>query len=81
MLQKLQKVMHTKYGQILISIILGLGFASLFRKGCDELNCLKFIAPKISTVEKTAYKHDNNCYKFKAMTKNCDKNIKSVTFA
>lgn len=81
MLQKLQRVMHTKYGQVLISIILGLGLASLFRKACDELNCFNFVAPKTSEVEKNAYKHDSSCYKFKAMTKKCDKNKKSVSFA
>ena len=32
MLQKLQKAIHTKFGQIIISIILGLGLASLLEK-------------------------------------------------
>uniref|UniRef100_A0A6C0CS14 Uncharacterized protein n=1 Tax=viral metagenome TaxID=1070528 RepID=A0A6C0CS14_9ZZZZ len=81
MLQKLQKAIHTKFGQIVISIILGLGLASIFRKACDELNCLSFTAPKTSEVEKTIYKHGNDCFKFKATTKNCDKNVKSVRFA
>lgn len=81
MLQKLQRIMHTKYGQLLISIILGLGLASLFRKACDELNCFNFVAPKTSEIEKTAYKHNDTCYKFKAMTKTCNKKKKSVSFA
>ena len=81
MLQRLQKVIHTKFGQIVISIILGLGLASIFRKACDEINCLNFVAPKASEVEKTVYKHGNNCYKFKAMTQPCNKEITSVRFA
>ena len=81
MLQRLQKAIHTKWGQIIISLILGLGLASLFRKACNELNCLNFTAPKTSEVEKTIYKHANECYKFKALSKPCNKDIRSVRFA
>lgn len=81
MLQRLQKAMHTKWGQFIISVILGLGLASLFRKACNELNCLSFTAPKVSEVEKTVYKHANECYKFKAMSKPCNKDINSIQFA
>jgi len=81
MLQKLQKAIHTRFGQIIISIILGLGLASIFRKACNELNCLNFVAPSTSKVEKTVYKHGEKCYKFKAMSQACNKEIKSVRFA
>ena len=46
-----------------------------------QLNCLNFTAPKTSEVEKTIYKHANECYKFKAMSKPCNKDIQSVRFA
>lgn len=81
MLQKLQKAIHTKFGQIIISIILGLGLASLFRKACDELNCLTFTAPKASEIQETVYKHGDSCYKFKAITQECNKEVNSVRFA
>jgi hypothetical protein len=81
MLQRLQKVIHTKFGQALVSIILGLGLASIFRKACNELNCLNFVAPKTSYVEKTLYKYGNNCYRFKAKSEPCNTQIKSIRFA
>lgn len=76
MIQNLQKAIHTKFGQITISIILGLGLASLFRKVCDGANCLKFISPLVKEVEDSIYEYDNECYKFRAKTTKCtDKTI------
>jgi len=81
MFQHIQKIMHTKYGEIIISILLGLGLASLFRKACNGVNCLNFIAPKVSEVESEVYKHGNDCYKFKAKTVKCDESKKHISFA
>ncbi len=36
----LSKFFHTTTGKYLMSIILGLGLASLFRKVCKDKNCL-----------------------------------------
>ncbi|MAV56949.1 MAG: hypothetical protein CMI79_05425 [Candidatus Pelagibacter sp.] len=71
MLQNLQKIMHTKLGQILISIILGFGLASIFRRTCKETDCFSFYAPKPSKVEKNIYTHGGNCYSFKTETLPC----------
>lgn len=71
MIQNLQKAIHTKFGQIVVSIILGLGLASLFRKVCDGANCLKFHSPSVKEVERSVYEHDGECYKFKAKTTEC----------
>jgi hypothetical protein len=71
MIQNLQKVIHTKFGQIAVSIILGLGLASLFRKVCDGANCLKFQSPSVKEVEGSVYEHNGECYKFKAKTTEC----------
>ena len=80
MIQNIIKSMHTKYGQVVISIILGLGLASIFRRTCHDEDCYKFQSPKTSEVESTTYLHGGSCYKFKAETKNCESK-KHVTFA
>lgn len=72
MLQTLQKTINSQYGKILVSILLGLGLASLFRRTCHGIGCLKFIAPSVSNVEKKVFHHGNNCHRFKAITKNCE---------
>ena len=80
MIQNIIKSMHTKFGQIVISIILGIGLASLFRRTCNEKECYQFQSPKTSEVESTTYLHGGACYKFNAETRKCsDKN--HVTFA
>ena len=82
MIQKLIKNLHTNIGKYLISIILGLGLASLFRKSCDKRNCLIFEAPPLDDVKNNIYKHDGKCYKFKEKSVNCKPNThKIVNFA
>ena len=48
--KKLNKIInnliYTERGQILLSIIFGLGLASLFRLSCKGKDCYDFIGPK-----------------------------------
>lgn len=80
MIQNIIKSMHTKFGQVVISIILGIGLASLFRRTCRNEDCYTFQSPKTGEVENTTYLHGGSCYKFKAETKKCESQ-KHVTFA
>lgn len=80
MIQNIIKSMHTKFGQVVISIILGIGLASLFRRTCHDEGCYDFKSPKTSEVESTTYLHGGTCYKFKAETKKCESK-KHATFA
>ena len=75
MIQKLVKSLNTNIGKYMISIILGLGLASLFRKSCEKRNCLVFEAPPLD-------KHNGKCYKFKENSVKCQpKTHKIVKFA
>ena len=42
MFKNILSKVNTKYGKIIISIILGIGLASIFRKSCDSRNCIIF---------------------------------------
>ena len=44
---KLEKYIHTRTGRIILSIVLGLGVASLFRSVCKGRNCILFHAAPI----------------------------------
>ena len=44
-------LMYTETGSIFLSIILGLGVASLFRKFCNGKNCYNFIAPEQKNIK------------------------------
>jgi len=58
--------------KIIISIILGLGIASLFRSACETRNCIIIEGPPIESVENNLYKFGNNCYKFKSYKSDCN---------
>ena len=74
------RLLHTNNGRYAISFILGIGLASLFRKVCNDINCIEFRAPSFSEVTKNVYKHNNDCYTFNEKSTTCGKN-KIVPFA
>jgi|UniRef100_A0A6C0AKU9 hypothetical protein len=77
----LKKLIHTKFGKYAISILLGLGLATIFRKVCKDRNCILFKAPEIEKIENSVYKYNNKCYKFKPKAETCDYKKKIIQFA
>jgi len=76
-----KRLLHTDIGKNIISVILGLGLASLFRKVCNERNCLVFKGPEIKQIDNQIFKFNNKCYSFNNEAKSCDKTKKQVSFA
>ena len=81
MFKNILTIVNTKYGKIIISIILGIGLASIFRKFCDSRNCIIFNAPSFEEVDKNIYKHDNKCFKYKEENVMCNNEKKQVEIA
>ena len=77
----LKKLLYSQPGKIIISIILGLGLATMFRKACNERNCLKFIGPSVEELREKTYKFDNKCYTFQTTAETCSKTKKRVRCA
>ena len=73
-----QRLLHTETGRIIISIVLGLGIASLFRKVCKDRSCIQFRAPPLKELEKDTYKLDDKCYQYKTNAVKCDNSKKQV---
>jgi hypothetical protein len=73
-----QRLLHTETGRIFISIVLGLGIASLFRKVCKDRSCIAFRAPPLKDLEKDVYKLDDKCYTYKTKAVKCDSAKKDV---
>lgn len=56
-----------------MSIVLGLGLASLFRKVCNDKNCIQFKGPLVAEIDGKTFKHGENCYKYSVKTSDkCD---------
>ena len=62
----------TDMGKRFASIILGIGFATMFRRICSKNNCLIVKGPKTDEL-KNYYKIDQNCYKYNPYPINCPK--------
>lgn len=73
-----KRLLHTKMGVIVISIVLGLGLATIFRKVCTDKNCIIFKGPIISDVVDKTYKHGEKCYKYTINSTTCNPNKKII---
>lgn len=65
------KIMDTEYGSLIISIIIGLGLASFFKKVCKNGRCVVIKGPPITEINKNIYKIDEECYKYTPYVTNC----------
>ena len=77
----LKRLIYSDVGRIVISIILGLGLATLFRKVCKQRDCLVFHAPKLDKIKNQVFKFKDKCYQFEEEIEKCDDNKKIVNFA
>jgi hypothetical protein len=68
----MMKLLHTENGKYAISFILGMGLASLFRKICNDRNCLVFQGPPLSEVTTNTYAYGDKCYTFKEKMVKCN---------
>ena len=72
----LQRLLNSKTGKVVLSIILGFGLATLFRKVCTDKNCFVFNGPVIS--EDDIYKYDEKCLKYSMESTSCDNTKKTI---
>tara|TARA_B100000073_G_C23621105_1_gene528574 strand:+ start:638 stop:877 length:240 start_codon:yes stop_codon:yes gene_type:complete len=77
----LKRLIYGEPGKIIISIILGLGLATLFRKVCKDRDCIIFRAPDIKKIQNQIFKFEGKCYKFSEEIERCNSNKKIVPFA
>ena len=73
--------LSSENGKIIISILLGLGFATLFRKNCEGRNCFDFRSPSLDEIKNKNYKYGNKCFNYELDSVICDNKKKTVDFA
>ena len=76
----LGKFVHTETGKYIMSVLLGLGLASLFRTVCKDKDCLIFKAPPLEKIKDKIYKNGDKCVKFNPIATKCSVNAKTVNF-
>lgn len=70
---KFKSIIHSEKGKIIISILLGFGIATLFRKSCIDSNgnntCVNY---KIKAPDETTFEYDGKCYNVKSVKSKCN---------
>jgi hypothetical protein len=69
----IKDLLETKMGQIIISVILGLGLAAVFRQVCKGPNCVVVNSPNIQELEKYTYKLNEDCFKYTPYPTACER--------
>ncbi len=77
----LEKFVQSTTGKYIASILLGLGFASLFRSVCKGSNCVIHKAPPLSEIDGQTYKFDEKCYNFEKTPVKCNESKQIYEFA
>lgn len=75
------KLFRSKEGSYIISAILGMGLATLFKRVCKERKCMVFKGAPIDQIEGKIYKYGNKCYMFEGEAEKCDQTKKIIEFA
>jgi hypothetical protein len=74
------KFIKTKTGRTIMSILLGFGLATLFRKVCKGKNCITYHAPPTEETQDKIFKYGDKCYKFSPNNTKCDKKKRIYEF-
>jgi hypothetical protein len=60
----IKRILHDRFGCIMISVILGLGLAAVFRRVCTGDGCVVVKAPSAKDINEYVYQIDSSCYKY-----------------
>ena len=74
----IKRLLNTEIGQFFISVIIGIGLATLFRKSCTDKNCIIFDGPVINEVDGKTFRFGEFCYKYDLKPMKCDTTKQTV---
>jgi hypothetical protein len=74
----LSKLFKDRTGQVLMSVLLGLGLATLFRSVCKGSKCQIERAPDDLNDPTAVYQHDGKCYTLQQESITCDASKETV---
>jgi hypothetical protein len=77
----IRRLIYFPNSDIIISIILGFGLATLFRQNCKNRQCLIFKGPHQKEILDKTFKIGNDCYKFTPENTPCNSSKKIIEFA
>ena len=69
----ISKFINSDEGSKFVSIIWGIGLATLFRHACVGRNCIIIRGPDPNDLKNNNYKFNKKCYKYDAYAVSCKK--------
>jgi hypothetical protein len=79
-----KNLMYTNIGKIILSVLLGLGFATLFRQICNSKDCYRFIGPQHNALRDKIFASDTDktqCYTLVEENIQCGSKSKTLDFS
>lgn len=70
----MSSLFKNKHIKIILSVIWGLGLASLFKKVCKGRKCIEYKAPSPDYIKNNIFSFNDKCYKYKPKLINCKSN-------
>lgn len=67
----LTEIFQSKESLIILSIILGFGLATMFRKICKDQTCIVIKGPPMKEINNTIYRIDDTCYRYTPEATKC----------
>lgn len=77
----IRRLINFPNSDIVFSIILGFGLATLFRKNCKNRQCLIFKGPNQKQILDKSFKLGEECYRFTPENTPCNSSKKIIEFA
>ena len=68
----IRRLLYNPYSSIIISMILGFGLATLFRKSCNLRGCYQFRGPPMETIEGKTFKMNDKCDQYDYHQQSCN---------
>ena len=78
---QLNRILNTDLGRIIISILLGLGLSTIFKKSCSGQSCITHHGPILGQIDGKTYQYGDKCYQYTISPIQCDPKKKSVEFS
>lgn len=68
-------LLENKYAKIIISVLWGLGLATLFQRVCVGRECIILQAPERKKMLENIFKYNDKCYKYKIKYSDCTNDV------
>ena len=74
----INRLLNSEMGRFFISLLLGLGLATMFRQVCADGKCLEFNGPVIQDIDGKTFQFGELCYQYDLKPSKCDPLKKTV---